>query len=60
LADHVLARFEPEERAGIDSAVVRAADAVEAWSQRGIQDVMNVYNRPDDKNGKDAENGNGE
>jgi PTH1 family peptidyl-tRNA hydrolase len=48
LADHVLARFEPDERAGIDGAILRAADAVEAWSHRGIEDVMNVYNRADE------------
>jgi PTH1 family peptidyl-tRNA hydrolase len=45
LADHVLARFEPEELAGIDSAIARAADAVDLWVARGIDDVMNVYNR---------------
>jgi peptidyl-tRNA hydrolase, PTH1 family len=44
MADHVLARFEPEERTGIERAIARAADAVEAWSRSGIQDVMNVYN----------------
>jgi PTH1 family peptidyl-tRNA hydrolase len=48
LADHVLARFEAEERPGIDSAIARAADAVEVWIHRGIQDVMNVYNRADE------------
>jgi PTH1 family peptidyl-tRNA hydrolase len=48
LADHVLARFEPEERPGMDDAIARAADAVEAWIGRGIEDVMNVYNRKDE------------
>jgi len=48
LADHVLARFEPEEWNGIDSAIARAADAVETWVERGIEDVMNVYNRAED------------
>ena len=48
LADHVLARFEPDERPGIENAVARAADAVEAWIGRGIEDVMNVYNRKDE------------
>jgi PTH1 family peptidyl-tRNA hydrolase len=48
LADHVLAKFAPEERPGIESAVARAADAVEAWVGRGIDDVMNVYNRADE------------
>jgi PTH1 family peptidyl-tRNA hydrolase len=45
LADHVLARFEPDERLEIAGAVARAADAVDAWVRRGIEDVMNVYNR---------------
>jgi PTH1 family peptidyl-tRNA hydrolase len=47
LADHVLATFEPEERPGIEQAIDRAADAVEAWITHGIDDVMNVYNRTD-------------
>ena len=29
LADHVLARFEPDEQAGMEDAIARAADAVE-------------------------------
>lgn len=45
LADHVLARFDAEERPGIESAVSRAADAVEVWIDRGIGDVMSVFNR---------------
>ena len=45
LADHVLAKFELDERPEIEGAVARAADAVEAWIRRGIDDVMNVYNR---------------
>ena len=48
LADHVLARFAPEERPGMDGAIARAADAVEAWVARGIDDMMNVYNRADE------------
>jgi PTH1 family peptidyl-tRNA hydrolase len=45
LADHVLARFEPDEKSGIEAAVARAADAAEMWLDRGIEDVMNVFNR---------------
>jgi PTH1 family peptidyl-tRNA hydrolase len=48
LADHVLARFEPEEMAGIDAAVSRAADAVETWISDGLVKTMNVFNRGDD------------
>ena len=45
LADHVLARFEPDEQSGIEGAIARAADAVEAWIQQGFETVMNAYNR---------------
>jgi PTH1 family peptidyl-tRNA hydrolase len=48
LADHVLARFEPEELAGIEAAVARAADAVETWISDGLVKTMNVFNRSDD------------
>ena len=45
LADHVLARFDPEERPAIEPAMARAADAVEAWVSEGLDRMMNVYNR---------------
>ena len=45
LADHVLARFEPDERPGIEGAIARAADAVEMWVDRGTGETMNIYNR---------------
>jgi PTH1 family peptidyl-tRNA hydrolase len=45
LADHVLARFEPEEAPGIDTAIARAADAVETWIDEGLDRVMNTFNR---------------
>lgn len=45
LADHVLSRFEPDERPGIDAAIARAADAAEAFVTRDIASVMNIYNR---------------
>ena len=48
LADHVLARFEPDELAGIEAAVARAADAVETWVADGLVKTMNVFNRSDD------------
>ena len=47
LADHVLARFEPEELTGIEDAIARSADAVERWVRDGIGVVMNHYNRAD-------------
>jgi PTH1 family peptidyl-tRNA hydrolase len=45
LADHVLARFDEDEQPGIEGAIARAADAVEAWTQQGFETVMNAYNR---------------
>jgi len=47
LADHVLARFEPDERAPMDAALARAADAAGLFAADGIDSVMNQYNRPD-------------
>ena len=49
LADHVTARFEPDERLGIDAAIARAADAVEAWVSRGMPAMMNAFNRVEDE-----------
>ena len=48
LADHVLARFEPDELSGIDAAIARAADAVETWVSRGMPAMMNLFNRTED------------
>ena len=50
LADHVLARFEPDEMPGIEAAIARAADAVETWLTDGVAKTMNVFNRSDDVN----------
>jgi PTH1 family peptidyl-tRNA hydrolase len=49
LADHVLAKFEPEERPIIAEAVARAAEAVELFVDEGIGPVMNRFNRREDK-----------
>jgi PTH1 family peptidyl-tRNA hydrolase len=48
LADHVLARFEPDEVPGIDAAIARAADAAETWISEGMAKTMNAFNRSDD------------
>jgi peptidyl-tRNA hydrolase, PTH1 family len=45
LADHVLARFEPEEQAGIQRAITRSADAVEMWVHEGMAQMMSTFNR---------------
>ncbi len=49
LADHVLSKFEADERAVVDETIKRAADAVETFIASGIGEVMNVYNRKDDR-----------
>jgi peptidyl-tRNA hydrolase, PTH1 family len=45
LADHVLARFEPDERSVIDDAIGRAADAAELFVAEGVSAAMNRFNR---------------
>jgi peptidyl-tRNA hydrolase, PTH1 family len=44
LADHVLARFDPDERSAVEEVVGRAADAAELFVDEGIDVVMNRYN----------------
>jgi PTH1 family peptidyl-tRNA hydrolase len=47
LADHVLARFDPEEAAEAERMTTRAADASEMFITSGIEAVMNAYNGGD-------------
>ena len=49
LADHVTSKFEPAERATIEAAVLRAADAAEMFVADGIERVMNTFNAAADK-----------
>jgi PTH1 family peptidyl-tRNA hydrolase len=44
LADHVLAKFEPGEKAELEEVIARAADAVEMFAAADIDKVMNTYN----------------
>jgi PTH1 family peptidyl-tRNA hydrolase len=44
LADYVLAKFEPGERAELEGFIARAADAAEMFAVEGIDVVMNRYN----------------
>jgi PTH1 family peptidyl-tRNA hydrolase len=44
LADHVLSKFEPAERAELETFIARAADAAEMFAVDGIGKVMNTYN----------------
>ena len=49
LADHVLGRFEADERDTVSAAVLRAADASEMFLSEGIERVMNVFNAAAEK-----------
>ena len=44
LADHVLSKFEAEERPIIEAATLRAADAAEMFVSEGIERVMSTFN----------------
>jgi PTH1 family peptidyl-tRNA hydrolase len=44
LADHVLSKFEPGERAELETFITRAADAAEMFAVDDIAKVMNTYN----------------
>jgi len=48
LADHVLAKFDPDERIDVAEAVGRAADAAELFVTEDIMSVMNRFNRKED------------
>ena len=54
LADHVLARFDADERSVVEDAVGRAADASEVFVREGIGPVMNRFNRKEDKEGNEG------
>jgi len=49
LADHVLSKFEPDERPIIEAATLRAADAAEMFLSDGIERVMSTFNVATDK-----------
>ena len=44
LADYVLSKFEPGERAELEGFIARAADAAEMFAVEGIDKLMNTYN----------------
>ena len=49
LADHVLGRFDADERDTVSAAVLRAADATEVFISEGIERVMNTFNAATEK-----------
>jgi PTH1 family peptidyl-tRNA hydrolase len=48
LADHVLARFDSDERPDVEQVTKRAADAAELFVTAGIDAAMNRFNAADD------------
>ena len=54
LADHVLSKFDPEERDTIQAATLRAADAAEMFISDGIERVMNTFNAASDSKQEDT------
>jgi peptidyl-tRNA hydrolase, PTH1 family len=55
LADHVLGRFEADERETVSAAVLRAADATEVFLRDGIERVMNAFNAAEKQDPDPAE-----
>ena len=49
LADHVLARFEPDERPIVADTVARSIEATELFLADGMAAVMNRFNRKEEK-----------
>ena len=49
LADFVLDRFTPEERAALNALLDPMAEAVECWLEEGIERAMNRFNRVERK-----------
>jgi PTH1 family peptidyl-tRNA hydrolase len=54
LADHVLSKFDADEREVIEAAVLRAADAAEMFISDGIERVMNTFNAATDNKQEDT------
>jgi len=48
-ADYVLGKIRDAERDDIERAVVRSADAVEAWVLDGLTAAMNRFNPAEDE-----------
>jgi PTH1 family peptidyl-tRNA hydrolase len=55
LADHVLTKFDENERPLVGDTIVKAADAVEVFVSDGLEPMMNRFNRKEEK--EEKENG---
>jgi peptidyl-tRNA hydrolase len=42
--DYVLGRFSPEQRALLEPALERSAQAMMLWMEKGMEAAMNVFN----------------
>lgn len=49
LREHVLEDFGDEERAAVEKAIERAADAVASWWMEGLTQAMNRFNRSEEE-----------
>jgi PTH1 family peptidyl-tRNA hydrolase len=54
LADHVLSKFEAEERPIIEAATLRAADAAEMFVSEGMERVMSAFNAANNQMSSDS------
>jgi PTH1 family peptidyl-tRNA hydrolase len=54
-ADYVLSRFRPTERAAVEDAVARAAEAVIFWVAKGTEATMNRYNAEPKKKSQESD-----
>ena len=54
LANHVLSKFDPDERDTIQAATLRAADAAEMFVSDGIERVMTTFNAANDNKQEDT------
>jgi peptidyl-tRNA hydrolase, PTH1 family len=59
LADHVLAKFDGDERPLVRDTIAKAADAVELFVSDGLEVMMNRFNRKDEKDKDEKEHGKG-
>ena len=55
VSNYVLGKFAPEDRDTIEKAIVRCADATEAWIADGISSAMNRFNADPEKANKTKE-----
>lgn len=45
VSDYVLGTFHPDERKLVDDSIIKASEAVQAWTEKSFLNVMNDYNK---------------